>query len=67
MLQAANCQLDKAELNLQPVLNYVNKGLETTANWKIKELHLLARSNKLGEIKRNLQLASRAQKNPVMG
>lgn len=44
--KAANSHLGKAELSVQPVLSYVNEGLETSANWKIKELHPLARSNK---------------------
>lgn len=66
MLQEANSQLDKAELNLHPVLSYVSKGLETSVNWKIKELHLSARRNKLGEIS-NLQVASRTQNNRTMG
>lgn len=44
--KAANSRLDKAEVSLQPVLSYVNEDHETIANWKIKKLHSLARSNR---------------------
>lgn len=36
--------MEKTELNLQPVLIYVNE-VEAIANWKIEKLHLLARCN----------------------